>query len=46
MDATNNPPDQVALGIAQVDIEYVPAATAEKFVITLTSSPAGLSVSV
>lgn len=45
MDESNNPPDQVALGIANVRIEYVPTGTAEKFVIDLTSSPAGLTLS-
>lgn len=44
MDETNNPQDQIALGIARVQVEYVPAGTAEKFVIELTSSPAGLSL--
>lgn len=43
MDATNNPADQVALGIARVQVEYVPTGTAEKFIIELTSSPAGLT---
>jgi len=45
MDETNNPPDQVALGIATVRVEYVPTGTAEKFVVELTSSPAGLTIS-
>jgi phage tail sheath protein FI len=44
MDATNNPPDQVALGIAKVYIEYVPVGAAEKFVIQLTNSPNGLTI--
>jgi len=43
MDATNNPADQVALGIARVQVEYVPTGTAEKFIIELTSSPTGLT---
>jgi hypothetical protein len=43
MDETNNPADQIALGIARVQVEYVPTGTAEKFIIELTSSPAGLS---
>lgn len=44
MDETNNPADQVALGIATVEIEYVPVGTVEKFVVKVTSSPSGLSV--
>jgi len=44
MDSFNNPNDQIALGIAMVEVEYVPVGTAEKFVIKLTSSPTGLSV--
>lgn len=44
MDADNNPNNQVALGIARLDLEYVPTGTVEKMVITLTSSPMGLSV--
>ena len=44
MDADNNPDDQVALGIARLDLEYVPTGTVEKMVITLTSSPMGLSI--
>jgi len=45
MNSSNNPNDQIALGIAVVEVEYVPVGTAEKFVIKLTSSPMGLSVS-
>ena len=45
MDATINPPDQIALGIAKCNVEYVPVGTAEKFVVEITSSPSGLSVS-
>ena len=44
MDAENNPQDQVALGIAFCQVEYVPVGTAEKFVIELTSSPMGLTL--
>lgn len=44
MDVTNNPPEQVALGIAKVSVEYVPVSCAEKFVIELTSSPTGLTI--
>lgn len=44
MDGTNNLPDDVALGIATLELEYVPVGVAEKFVVRLTSSPAGLSV--
>jgi phage tail sheath protein FI len=44
MDATNNPPDQVAEGIANVRVEYVPVSTAEKFVVELTSSSTGLTI--
>lgn len=43
MDGTNNPQDQVALGIATVEVEYVPVGVAEKFVIKLTSSSAGFT---
>lgn len=45
MDSTNNPADQVALGIAKVEIEYVPVGTVEKFIVAVTSSPSGLSIS-
>jgi len=45
MDETNNPSDQVALGIATVQVEYVPVGTVEKFIIELTSSPSGLTLS-
>jgi phage tail sheath protein FI len=44
MDSFNNPGDQVALGIAELRIEYVPAGTIEKLVIALTPSPMGLSI--
>lgn len=43
MDDTNNPQSQVAQGIAVVEIEYVPVGVAEKFVIKITSSPAGFT---
>lgn len=42
MNESNNPADQVALGIASVDVAYVKTGTAEKFVITLTPSAGGL----
>lgn len=42
MNASNNPADQVALGIASVGVAYVKTGTAEKFVITLTPSAGGL----
>lgn len=42
MNESNNPADQVALGIASVDVVYVKTGTAEKFAITLTPSPGGL----
>jgi phage tail sheath protein FI len=45
MDSSNNPQDQIALGIAKVDVEYIPVGTAEKFVVSLTSSPSGFTVS-
>jgi hypothetical protein len=45
MDSENNPPAQVALGYANLSLEYIPAGVAEKFVITVSSSPAGFSVS-
>ncbi len=44
MDSENNPVDQVALGIAMCEVEYVPTGTAEKFVVKLTSSPMGLTL--
>lgn len=44
MDGTNNPQDQIANGIAMLDLEYVPTGVAEKFVVKLTSSPAGLTI--
>jgi len=44
MDSTINPPDQIALGIAKCQVEYVPTGTAEKFVMEITSSPSGLSI--
>jgi len=44
MDTTNNPPDQVALGIANLKVEYVPVGTIEKFAIDITSSPSGLTI--
>jgi phage tail sheath protein FI len=45
MDADNNPQDQIALGFAKIELEYVPAGTVEKLIVIVTSSPAGLSVS-
>jgi len=44
-DETVNPSGDVALGIMHAVVEYVPVSTAEKFVVTLTSSPLGLAVS-
>jgi phage tail sheath protein FI len=44
MDSTNNPQDQVAEGIAMLDLEYVPSGVAEKVVIRITNSPAGLTI--
>lgn len=44
MDSTNNPQDQVALGIAKLEVEYIPVGTVERLVISLTSSPAGFAV--
>jgi phage tail sheath protein FI len=44
MDGFNNPQDQIALGIANIEVEYVPVGTVEKLVIPLKSSPSGLSV--
>jgi len=43
-DDTNNPGDQVAIGILNCEIEYQPAGVAEKIVFTVTSSPAGITV--
>lgn len=42
MNASNNPSDQVMLGIASVSVAYVKVGTAEKFAITLTPSSGGL----
>jgi phage tail sheath protein FI len=44
MDSSNNPQDQIALGLANIEVEYVPVGTVEKLVISLKSSPSGLSV--
>ena len=44
MNESNNPADQVALGIASVSVVYVKTGTAEKFAITLTPSSGGLTV--
>ena len=44
MDSNNNPQDQVALGIAKLEVEYIPVGTVERLVISLTSSPAGFAV--
>lgn len=44
IDSSNNPTDQVALGLALLEIEYVPTGTIEKFIIKLTGSPAGLQL--
>lgn len=43
-DESTNPSDQVAEGILKATIEYVPAGTAERFVVVLTSQPTGLTV--
>ena len=44
MDADNNPQDQIALGFAKIELEYVPVGTVEKLSVIVTSSPSGLSV--
>ena len=44
MDEDTNPGDQVALGIARMEVEYSPVGTAEKFVLALKPSPAGLQL--
>lgn len=36
--------DDIALGILRATVEYVPVGTVEKFALTLTSSPSGLTV--
>ena len=43
MDEDNNPQDQIALGLATVEVEYVPVGTVEKLVVKVTSSPGGMS---
>lgn len=45
MDSDNNLAADVALGIATIETEFIPAGVAEKFVIKGTSSPSGFSVS-
>lgn len=45
MDSDNNLAAQVAAGIASLSLEFIPAGVAEKFVITLSGSPAGFAVS-
>lgn len=45
IDSTINTQTSIANGELNIEIEYVPVGTAEKVVVKLTSSPAGLSVS-
>ena len=45
MDSSNNSSDQIALGIAVCDVEYVKVGTIEKMVVRLTHSPTGLQAS-
>ena len=44
MNSSNNPQDQVALGIATLAVEYIPVGTVERLAIPLTSSPMGFAV--